>query len=440
MWKKLVRPAAAFGRLIRSDPSTRMAVAIRCLQVLSSPINSLLLVLCMTVEQQGIYYLFMGLLAVRIVFELGAATAIGQLTTHSLPEGQTEIHRSFVVAVNRWMLQAALLMLLLAGTGGAVFLYVQDHGDPASIVAWLLLVGGSACGLSTEGRLSILYGSGQVPFFFKLRLISGTILIVGNWLMLAAGFGLFSFGVAVGVSLSVGEFLLWRQHRSLYALRRRGDQTKVAEHTRSIKKLLSRVSCVSLPVYLSGNMQAVIGLHCLGASSLALIGFVTSIGTSAIGFSSILLHTALPQLTALAARSDVHGAGKFFRKRFGMTLVAIAAGVAASVLAVAILSTYPRFAQRLPDWRVSLLVFAGLSLQNIMGALVLWPRAFLLEPFSIIGLGQIVLMPLLMYYSAQHFGLPGLAAAGLVTWALGVLGVFLKWPRIPHVTGTPGFA
>jgi len=389
----------------------------------------------MTVEQQGIYYLFMGLLAVRIVFELGAATAIGQLTTHSIPDGETGIHRSFIVAVNRWMLRAALLMLFLAGTGGAVFLYVQDHGDPASIVAWLLLVGGSACGLSTEGRLSMLYGSGQVPFFFKLRLISGVILIVGNWILLAAGLGLFSFGVAVAVSLSVGELLLWRQHRALYALRRRGDQTAVETHTQAIKKLLSRVSCVSLPVYLSGNLQAVIGLHCLGASSLALIGFVTSIGTSAIGFSSILLHTALPQLTALAARSDIMGARTFFRNRLIMTLVAISGGVAASMLAVVILSSLPRFAQRLPDWPVSLLVFAGLSLQNTMGALVLWPRAFLLEPFSRVGLGQMILMPLLMYWGAQQYGLPGLAAAGPVTWGLGVLGVYLKWPHIAEKTG-----
>ena len=435
-----MKKLSALWRKMRGERSTQMALLLRVIQVVSGPVNSLLLVLGMSIEEQGIYYLFMGLLAVRIVFELGAATAIGQLAGHSMLPETSAVDPHFVVAVNRWMWRAALAMAAVTSAGGVGFLVWQGHGTVRTVLAWLLMVAGFAGGLCVEGRLSVLYGSGRLRRFFEIRLVNVGILVLGNWILLLSGAGLFSFGTALLLSLGATEYLCWKTDASLFSRGDGGDPEALGRHSGRIRGMLSKVSCVSRPFYLFANIQSMVCLHCLGASSLAVLGFVTSIGSSAIGMSSVWLHASLPELTALAAKQEYEAARRFYRHRLLLTLGGVAAGFCASVAAVWFLGHWERFSQRLPPWPVCLLVFGGISAQNVMAALVVWPRAFLLEPYGAIGIGQLVAMPFLMWVGALHYGVLGLAGACLAVWVLGLAAVPWKWPRSLGAAGTAGGA
>lgn len=162
-------------RFIGVDKALAWAGGARGIGMLLGPVGSFIIVWTLSAEEQGTYYLFLSLVSLQAIFDLGASAAIAQMTPHlihnhsnpaALPEDD------FIHIAVQWMNRIALGFALTIGPGGLIYLHYSGQKELNIALMWLATVAVTAISGAQEGRLKILYGAGQVNWTNKLRFFS----------------------------------------------------------------------------------------------------------------------------------------------------------------------------------------------------------------------------------------------------------------------------
>src|SRR6185295_11740891 len=102
----------------------------------------------LTADDQGLFYLFSSILALRTFFELGAGISIIQIAAHSREEGSKHVERELIVVVERWMRLVSTAFGVVVGLLGSLFLAYKGYRDAGTQLAWLSFVAITAAQIS----------------------------------------------------------------------------------------------------------------------------------------------------------------------------------------------------------------------------------------------------------------------------------------------------
>lgn len=416
-------------RIIGIDKKVGTGLIARAIGMVSAPIGSLLTVWKLSAEQQGLYYLFGSLLALRILFELGVGTSVIQVAAYArLPVdqgGRGPLDPAFVAIVNRWMLKVSCWYGILAGFCGCAFMAYQGHGDLGTMAAWGVFITIGALQFASEGRWGLAEGAGFVAEANLLRIKNNIIQSLSLWVALLLGAGLFSFCIASIIGYAAQEYRFRKLHRWMYADPKVQSEDRLQHFRSELVSLIKKASQTYLTGYFVFQIQQPICFCLLGAVESARLGFTQSIGTTFVGLPSIWLAMNFPKLTHHIADREVNQAASLFRTKWSQVCVlAILAG-GISWATTLVLANFPRFHDRLMDPASTGLLYLAMTIQTIALGLTYWPRAFKIEPFVRIAYIQMILTPLFLWVAMSYMGLRGAAVGNLGSWVVGVIGIYM---------------
>ncbi len=421
---RLLRP---LSRRMGLDARVVSGLLVRFMGMAAAPISSIITVYCLTIEKQGLYYLFGSLLALRSLFELGAGMSVVQVSSSA--RGSSEdisarrLEPAFAAVVNRWMGRVSSIYAVAAGLIGLAFITSQGHGDPQTLGAWLLFVGISAFQFSSEGRWSMIEGANLVVEANRFRLKNTMLQFATQWLLLLVGAELFSFAIASLVAFLAQELYFRNKFKWLYPPYDSQSCERIRFFKTKLMGLIKKASQTYLTGYFVFQLQQPICFYFLGAEGSARLGFTQAVGISLIGLPSTWLAMNFPQMTHLVADGHLNEARSLFKSRYLIVLWLTAGAVTGAWGANQGLGMIPKFSERLIDPLSSAILYVGFGLQTIGLGLTFWPRAFQVEPFVLVAYFQMIATPLLLWYMGNALGIRGISIAIATSWLLGGIGI-----------------
>ena len=397
------------------------------------PVGSIIIVFTLSTAQQGMYYVFVSLLGLRTFFELGATACIGQLTPHHLgPDGKTPTPEMIAAAV-RWMRNVALAFGCFSLVVGAGYLWWCGYHDAWTHFLWAAAVVPTALTGIQEGRLQLLYGSGQVDEVSKIRWWVVLFQYLVQWSLLLAGAGLLSFSCAA-LSVVIGqEWRLRKGHAWLFKAGRFAPGGNPGHLVKELGRLVRRASVVYLAGYFVLQIQQPILFRWAGAEASARFGFSLMILNSLIGTASLWGMTSFPVFARMVAESRIDEGYRRFRATWWRTVAVASMAFLAAVAAVEILRLIPRFHDRLLPLAGLLPLGAAVWIQNVVNGATYWPRAFKQEPFAPAAVLQMILTPPLVWGAVNHWGADAIGYANLLSWSAG--GIVIFWITAQFLPG-----
>jgi hypothetical protein len=409
------------------DAKVASGLATKAATMLLGPVGSAIIVFKLDGEIQGIYYLFLSIVALRSFFELGVGMSITQIAAHEKIStiNQATVHPAMVLAANRWLKTVAFYFALLVGAGGAAFLISKGYTQFSILGAWCLFITVSALRFSFDGIWSMLTGADYVKEANNLLTILQILLYVIQWPLLLLGFGLYSFAIS-GFVIYIAQHLLVRR-RYPWLFPRKGDTTEqeVADRRISLLNLLKRSSQTFMTGYFVFQIQQPICFHLLGATSSAKLGFTQIVGMAFLSLPVIWVQSSFPSVASSVANGDIEAAWQRYRSALVRTASLTALCLFAAMAAAECLRLIPRFSERLMSGSESSIFFVGLSLQTLATSLTYWPRSFKVEPFVTIAYVQMFTTPILLWGLISQWELTGVGLATIGSWIIGLIGIIL---------------
>lgn len=432
---KIIELAAFFG----IDEKVATGLFARVIMMGAAPISSIITVYTLTKENQGLFYLFASLVALRSLFELGAGTSVLQVSAYArkdkVDNSGSPLDRAFVHVVNKWMLKVSLLFGVFVAIVGTYFLSSQGHDDFWTLSAWLSYLVVSVFQFSSEGRWSLLEGSDNIVIANKLRLRNSLLQYATQWTLLLSGASLFAFVGSTVVSYVAQEKTFRAKHSWLYNHNCADLKQKTYFETELIT-LIKRASQTYLTGYFVFQIQQPICFKLLGADGSAQLGFTYAVGFALISLPAIWVTMNFPRIANEVANSRVSSAKALFTSRYLQALsLCVVAAIAAWSISY-LLHYHPRFSDRLMNPSATAILFGGLVLQVVGLNLTYWPRAFKVEPFVQVAYTQMIATPLLLWFFTSAWGLTGIAIAIATTWAIGLTGIIIITKRYWGFTGS----
>jgi len=424
----LLRQQLSFlRRLLGVNRALLWAGGARGLAIVLGPIGSIITVYTLSATEQGTYYLFMSLVSLISLFDLGASAAIAQMTPHEIDDESALFalpRADFVIVALQWMNRIALAFGLVIGPVGALLLTSAKQYDVAVHAMWIATVIAAAITGALEGRLKIVYGAGGVDWTNRLRFLSVMIQYPVQWLMLVSGASLFSFSASL---FAVYIFQRWQLHQT-YPDLWPAQSPSTPERERIQRELLALIGRASL-TYASGvlvlHVQQPLVYHLLGPSESAKFGLTAMVGSSLINLASLWGMTDFPSIARQVKQGALPDAFKGFRQMLARTALVATIGLAAGLAAIPVLRLLTRFSERLLTVPNAIPLFAALWLQVVALSWTYWPRAFKAEPFTPVAATQMIVTPIAVWFFCTTFGITGVGVANLLSWIVGMIGIVL---------------
>jgi hypothetical protein len=201
------------------DAPVFFSVIARAWQLLTGPVTVTLMALFFTPEMRGYFYTFGSVLALQVFFELSLHIVLINVVSHEWAslciddsgelagdEAAQSRLASLLETSLKWYAAAAVLFVVLCGTGGAIFLARGSLPLANWIIPWSVLVVLTGGLLAVQPLTAILEGCDQLKTVNQYRFrqaVFGTLVV---WIIILCGLGLWA---AVG---SAAVRLGWELH------------------------------------------------------------------------------------------------------------------------------------------------------------------------------------------------------------------------------------
>jgi len=203
------------------DRAVMFAVWSKVWSLFATPITLLLISFYLEPEVQGLYYIFLSLIALQAFVELGFCIVITQFASHewanlSLDDSGfisgDERSRLRLISLGRlvfkWYAWASVIFILLVGAGGYLFLSQSPDLGVSWKGPWFFLVLVAGLQFWTLPFLSLLEGCGQVHAIYRFRFIQGIIMTLAMWLAMNLEVGLWMAVVGAATGLISSLYLI----------------------------------------------------------------------------------------------------------------------------------------------------------------------------------------------------------------------------------------
>jgi O-antigen/teichoic acid export membrane protein len=419
--------------------------------LVSGPLTILLMARCFTLEEQGYFYTFIGVLGVQVFLELGFSQCVTQFASHEfahlrfLPGGALEggaKARARLISLGqlslKWYGVMSLLVIVGLGAGGHWFMMAKNDPSVAWSQAWwcLCVTTGLTLALSPIGAL--LEGCNQLAFLYGLRTLSAILASLVLWAALWGGAGLFAGAVMMFSSVLAAAVAYAGRWRGLLGELCRPAKGEAVSWRREIWPFQWRIAISGLsgyfifyffvPVLFYFQSPAVAGR--MGAT-LQLVN-----GLSLLAFA--WTGTKGPRYGVLISRREFGELDRLFYKATAQAVGVSVVGGAALLAGLAVVRSHFAIGARfLGVGPAALLVLAVVVNQLIFGQAV-YLRAHKQEPFVWVSLANGLVTGGLVIILGRLYGAWGvclgysLVQLALLAWTTAV------WKRCRRIWHLPG--
>lgn len=407
-----------FEKLRNPDRAVLYTFLLRITQLVLGPIVILAVATQLSATEQGFYFVFISLLKLKGLVDLGLAPTSSQILAHSFANlsysRSSGIHgdqkeRDEFLATSKFLVRffrgLAVVFVVLVGFIGHIFLSYQESGNEVSWQSpWWALVGFSSLTFGLAGGKLVALGSNQVATVQKVTFWTQVIALLLFIGILHLGGGLWaSVGMAAGeaIGLVVLNVLLGKP----FFKQLKGCKSVGFSYRERLLPLQTRNAITFGAGFLVFYSFTPFTMAYCGAAAAGVVGMSIQITNMVHGLATIWMGTRVPLMGNYAGARNDQALSDLFRKGSVISLAGwfVFGGAAIATMAVAEelqLSMSDRFGGPLEMvfWMLGAFGFLWCYLRG------LYVRAHCREPFAVLNIIQ------------------ALATAGLLCGLLPVIG------------------
>jgi hypothetical protein len=413
------------------DSAVIFALATRLWGLISSFVNLTLIIYFLSKEEQGYYYTFSTLLGAQILFELGMGVVLTHFASHTmallnwLPDGRItgpllELSRlsSLVKLIFRWYGLISILVVLILGPAGWIFLKISQNGNTVIWeMAWVLLIATTPVNLFVQPLMSLLEGCQCVSQVARIRLIQGIVGSLASWITLYCDGGLYAlaaWSVATAmtavIALSIERRLFFKQmlFTSL-------SDTYNISWKKEVWPFQWRIAVSWISGYFIFQIFVPVLFATQGPVEAGRMGLSLAVASALMGLPLAWFNTKVPSFGKLIALRDYEQLDSLWRRVTKVTfLTYCAGGIVIVVLTYFLQSTGTELGRRLLTSGSLTLLIAATGVNYLTIAQASYLRAHKEEPFLWVSLVYGILVSSSTLLLAKNYGSVGVLIGYLV--------------------------
>ncbi|MBN1396055.1 MAG: hypothetical protein JW959_13615 [Pirellulales bacterium] len=385
-----------FRRLTGVDKAVFYAVLSRTLSMAGGLIIVPLILTCLTSAEQGFYYTFYSILALQVFLELGFGAVAIQMVAHEAAHLKIDLtsgafgtahyldrFSATIRFVRKWYMLLSVLIGIFLFPAGFYFFSTSAGGSSAAWLGpWTIMVCVAAVGVFVNSLGSIVEGMGFVAEAVRVRLWGSATQIIFTIAGLLAGLRLYSVPIAGACALIINYNLV---RRLLYSViretRKYGRNTRI-DWRKDVLPFQWRIALSWMSGWFIFNAMVPVAFRQLGPEEAGRFGLAISISGFISAFASNWLSTKAAIWGQMASRNEWKQMDALFWKVTPQALCIAALASAGTVFIIPHLEEWiPRFAGRVPEWRVLLMLCSATVMNQILFAEAFYLRAHKREPF-----------------------------------------------------------
>lgn len=419
------------------DSSITFTILTRIVQSAGGLLTLIMIARFLDKNEQGYFYTFLSILAIRMFFEMGLTTILTQYVAHeaahlSWSNGSILIGEEYylsrlasIIQLSvKWFLILAVLMFLALLFGGRFFFSKFNMQLNISWqLPWLILSVSTCFILMLDLLLAVLEGLGKINEIAKLRLVQQSINLLLLGLFLFANLKLLSHGLALfGSTIITGIILLLSGNlKVINSLWREQVKWKV-NYKKEILPYQLRIALGNVSNYFVFQLfnpvlfatQGPIVAGQMGATQT----FLNGIGVVSMSWMS----TKIALFSNLVAKRKFKQLNLSFRKSTFISVVVCFTGIIAFIILILVLKEYyPALGKRFLG--IEPIILLGLTqLTNVIGtAQGFFLRSFKKDPFFVSSIVIGILTGISTLICSKYFGITGITMGCFII--NGVIGI-----------------
>ncbi len=413
------------GAVTNPDPRVRVVLATRLITVAAAPVTLLLVLTRLVPAEQGLYFIFVNVLALSQLFETGVGSLVVQYASHEFShvrwgaKGSFDAPDSAVLRLRwilrrllRWYCLAAIVLVAVAvPLGLALFTAEVKRQVGSTTLIWLTTVLATAAYLPLVPILNTIEGGGRLIDVQRMRLTQALGLALSSWILIPTVGGLIAVATNAVLQFVLAASWLLRRYPETITFAWRAASTPPV-YTGSSSDELQRLYLTQLrtaAIWISAHVAAqgltplVLFYH--GPADAGRVGATIAITTVPYTIAMSWLQGRFPDFGALAARGSHAELDATAKKATGQAIVVCLAGIIAVLCAIATVdllmpALHDRILPLLPASALAAAALIGLLLQAMAGYI----RAYRTEPLVRVLVAGYAAMLGAAWFAASRFG------------------------------------
>jgi hypothetical protein len=361
------------------------ALLFKGFSVIKGPILLLMLVVFITPEQQGYWYLITNLGALAFNADFGSGMLTMQHIANHNKSNLININmrNSFLKLIRssyRFLYTSlAVIALALIPAG---YILMNDQG-PLTIYAWFIYIASSIPVHYLLFELHLLQGFGHVVQAYRLRSIYIVLSLIISIVLLALGMSLLSLGISNFMASLIVIPLVLKNFKS-----EKFESKKTTRQFNTIILIKTRIQYITswLAGYAMFFMIVPLVMYFEGPVIAGQIGLGLALVKAISALSLAPMESSLTMLGKAVGENDKIQLMYRFKKSFLIGVIIFTLAALLSIFLLEIIRDIPIFDNRLPDMLIYGALLITEFLYLIMNLLAKKIRIFLIEPYALANL------------------------------------------------------
>ena len=405
------------------DSTSILALVERIFAGVAGLITTYLIFLKFTLEIQGLYYTFIAILTIKVLLERCSGAGLVSLVTHQWAKisnqqaintvrdsGLTQI----AIYAVKWYFSAALITFIVMVLGGSFF-FLSSKADISPVLwapPWIGIALYSGINIALIPFWIFLEGCGRVKTVYQFRLAQLIVFNITMWVFIYLDLGLWALPMSGAIDLVIVFFFIFYQYQNFFKtiFIIKNENKKINEFETSISQFHWRISVgwVLSFIFINSFVPAIFFWH--GSVAAGRMGMSWSMIGALLGLTTNLTMSKATLFNLFVAQKDWINLSNLLMKVLLTSLGIMAIGSVFFIMGYNLIIVYkPEALTRVIGIGNFLLFLIGASVAALILPVVVYLRAFRMDPLFYLNLFTSVFGVLGVIYLAKDYAISGVA-------------------------------
>ena len=385
----------------------------QALRFIIGPVTLLLLPLYVTVEDQGIWYTFLGLAALSTFADLGFTNIITMFSAHEISKlsfdenkmlSGDEINISRLASVFsfilNWTFKIGTIAFCAMFVVGFVLFQSKLVGNSWQL-PWIIFIFASFIIYLANSFLVFVEGCNLVADVQKLRISHGIVSAILFLIALLSGMSILGLTIAMIISATFLLTVCLLKFKPLFMQLIKSPKIDVQDIRTDFYNLFWKYAASFSSGYFIYQIYTPLVFAIFGPKLAGQVGFSLTLWIAVFTLSNVWMQSSYPQFNIYVAQKQWSLLDKRFRSSFILALITL---TSASFLFILIRTYFEHLEifKRMLPLTSQLLLILGWFLVLISSSLSLYVRSHKIEPFALPTFVQAIISIVITFYSIYN--------------------------------------